>query len=87
MESKSNVIEQFRLHKTDTGSAAVQVALLTSRINSLTKHMQAFRKDISTKQGLMKMVSRRKCLLEYLRKTDNSRFLDVTERLRIRRKV
>ncbi len=87
MESKSSTIEQFRLHETDTGSTAVQVALLTQRINVLTRHMQVFRKDISTKQGLMNMVSKRKRLLEYLRSTDNQRFLDVTDRLKIRRKT
>jgi small subunit ribosomal protein S15 len=85
MESKSNTIEEFRLHNSDTGSADVQVALLTTRINNLTAHLKTNRKDVSSRRGLLMMVSKRRRLLDYLSKKDNPRYVDLTKRLKLRR--
>ena len=85
MEQKSNTIEQFRLHDTDTGSADIQVALLTKRINNLTEHLKSNRKDISSRRGLLIMVSKRRRLLDYLSDKDNKRYVDLTKRLKLRR--
>ena len=85
MEPKSNTIEQFRLHDTDTGSADIQVALLSHRINNLTEHLKSNRKDISSRRGLLMMVSKRRRLLDYLISKDNSRYVDLTKRLKLRR--
>ncbi len=85
MEPKSNTIEQFRLHNGDTGSADVQVALLTSRINNLTEHLKINRKDISSRRGLLMMVSKRRRLLDYLNRKDSSRYLSLAKRLKLRR--
>lgn len=85
MESKSNTIEQFRLHDVDTGSADIQVALLTSRINNLTEHLKINRKDVSSRRGLLMMVSKRRRLLDYLNSKDNSRYVELTKRLKLRR--
>ena len=85
MESKSNTIEQFRLHDADTGSADIQVALLTSRINNLTEHLKINRKDVSSRRGLLMMVSKRRRLLDYLNSKDNSRYVELTKRLKLRR--
>ncbi len=85
MEPKSNTIEQFRLHDKDTGSADIQVALLTSRINNLTEHLKSNRKDVSSRRGLLIMVSKRRRLLDYLSDKDNSRYVELTKRLKLRR--
>jgi len=85
MEPKSNTIEQFRTHDTDTGSADIQVALLTNRINNLTEHLKSNRKDVSSRRGLLMMVSKRRRLLDYLNSKDNSRYVDLTKRLKLRR--
>lgn len=85
MESKSNTIEQFRLHDGDTGSADVQVALLTGRINNLTEHLKVNRKDVSSRRGLLMMVSKRRRLLDYLDRKDHNRYVALTKRLKLRR--
>ncbi|MCS1409206.1 MAG: 30S ribosomal protein S15 [Verrucomicrobia subdivision 3 bacterium] len=85
MEPKSNTIEQFRLHGSDTGSADIQVALLTSRINNLTEHLKVNQKDVSSRRGLLMMVSKRRRLLDYLNSKDNSRYVALTKRLKLRR--
>lgn len=64
---KSTVIKKHRVHKTDTGSAKVQVALLDKRIKELTKHLQKHKKDVHSRHGLLKMVSKRKKLIKYLK--------------------
>lgn len=64
------VIEKYRLHENDRGSARVQVAILTARINDLTEHFRAHHKDHHSRRGLLKMVGRRRRLLDYLRRTD-----------------
>jgi small subunit ribosomal protein S15 len=85
MQAKSTTIEQFRLHNGDTGSADVQVALLTERINHLTEHLQTAKKDHSSRRGLLMMVGQRRRLLDYLHKTDVGRYQAITKKLKLRR--
>jgi small subunit ribosomal protein S15 len=85
MEVKLKVIEEFRTHERDTGSADVQIALLTQRINQLTEHLQKNLKDHSSRRGLLKMVSQRRRLLDYLHETDTSRYQTVTKKLKLRK--
>ena len=85
MASKTKTIESFRLHEKDTGSADVQVALLTERINSLTEHLQKFKKDHSSRRGLLMMVGQRRRLLDYLHNTNAVRYHAVTTGLKLRK--
>jgi small subunit ribosomal protein S15 len=85
-EVKTKVIGDYHRHDTDTGSPEVQIAILTSRITQLTEHLRANKHDESCRRGLLKMVGQRRRLLAYLRKTEYQRYLDVTERLSLRRK-
>ena len=82
---KSTIVEGFRLHEQDTGSADVQVALLTDRINRLTEHLQLNKKDHSSRRGLLVMVGQRRRLLDYLHTTDTSRYQAVTKKLKLRK--
>jgi small subunit ribosomal protein S15 len=82
---KVQVVQDFRLHDKDTGSADVQVALLTKRINELTEHLQKNVKDNSSRRGLLKMVSTRRRLLDYLHTTDANRYKAVTKKLNLRK--
>jgi ribosomal protein S15, bacterial/organelle len=84
MESKSKTIESFKLHEKDTGSADVQIALLTQRINHLTEHLQTNKKDHSSRRGLLMMVGQRRRLLDYLHSTDVSRYQAITKKLKLR---
>ena len=84
-EEKSGLITQFRRADSDTGSPEVQVALLTKRINSLTEHMRAHKKDFSSRRGLLKLVSQRADLLKYLRQTDRERYLALIGKLGLRK--
>jgi small subunit ribosomal protein S15 len=84
MEAKTKTIEQFKLHVKDTGSADVQIALLTQRINHLTEHLQTNKKDHSSRRGLLMMVGQRRRLLEYLETKDVSRYQTVTKKLKLR---
>ena len=81
----SSAVDQFRLHGTDTGSAQVQVACLTDRINQLTSHFQAHKKDFHSRQGLLRMVSRRRRLLEYLKRHDEDTYRKLLEALNLRK--
>jgi small subunit ribosomal protein S15 len=85
MESKTKVITDFKLHEKDTGSPDVQVALLTSRINHLTEHLQQNKKDHSSRRGLLMMVGQRRRLLDYLKSRDSKRYDSLIERLGLRR--
>ena len=85
MEAKTKTIETFKTHAKDTGSADVQIALLTQRINHLTEHLQAAKKDHSSRRGVLMMVSQRRRLLDYLKDTDVSRYQDVTKKLKLRK--
>jgi small subunit ribosomal protein S15 len=82
---KPNVVRQFRVHDTDTGSPEVQVALLTNRIAYLTDHFKGHAKDHHSRRGLLKLVSRRRRLLDYLRKESPDRYHRLIERLGIRK--
>jgi small subunit ribosomal protein S15 len=82
---KRKQIEAFRIHEQDTGSADVQIAILTQRINELTEHLQKNNKDHSSRRGLIMMVGRRRRLLDYLHKTDVDRYLAITKKLKLRK--
>ena len=84
-EQKKKVITDFKLSKQDTGSTEVQVALLTTRINGLSGHFQTNVKDNHSRYGLIKMVGERKRLLNYLRRTDPSRYHQLITRLDLRK--
>ena len=85
MEAKSKTITDFKLHERDTGSADVQVALLTQRINHLTEHLQRNVKDYSSRRGLIMMVGQRWRLLDYLHHKDISRYQTLTKKLKLRK--
>jgi len=84
MDSKAKTIGDFKLHERDTGSADVQIALLTQRINHLTEHLQKNKKDHSSRRGLLMMVGQRRRLLDYLQNTDVNRYQTVTKKLKLR---
>lgn len=84
-EEKTKIIEENRLHETDTGSAEVQVAILTKRINELTEHLKANKNDHHSRRGLLKMVGRRRNMLNYMAKKDVNRYRATIEKLGIRK--
>ncbi len=84
-DQKDKLITVNRVHGTDTGSAPVQVALLTERINLLTEHFKIHRKDHHSRRGLLKMVSQRRKLLEYLKLSDRDGYKKVVSRLDLRK--
>lgn len=84
-EKKSEILKEFGLHETDTGSPEAQVALLTSRINTLTEHLKFHKHDHHSRRGLLLLVGRRKGLLKYLASTDIERYRSLIERLGLRR--
>jgi small subunit ribosomal protein S15 len=84
VERKKSLIEQFRLHEGDTGSPEVQIALLSERVNGLTDHFKLHVKDHHSRRGLLKLIGKRRSLLEYLRKTNPERYRALTEKLGIR---
>lgn len=84
-EEKAAVIEKYALHTGDTGSAEVQIAVLTTRINSLTEHLKIHKKDHHSRRGLYKMIGQRHSLLNYLQKTDIDRYRNIIEKLEIRK--
>jgi len=83
-EKKQEIINTYQMHETDTGSAELQVAILTERINRLSLHLQSNKKDFSSRQGLLKMIGRRKHLLGYIQKQDQARYRALITRLGIR---
>lgn len=84
-EQKGEVIAQYRLSPHDTGSVEVQTAVLTKCINDLTEHLKKFRKDEHSRHGLRKMVSKRRSLLDYLKRIHEERYLKLIKALEIRR--
>ena len=84
-EVKERVVNDFRTHNNDTGSPQVQVALLTHRINELTDHFKTHKKDNHSRRGLLKMVSQRRSLLDYLRRRDIEGYHELINRLGLRR--
>jgi small subunit ribosomal protein S15 len=85
-DEKTTIITEYHTHETDTGSPEVQIALLTNRITQLTEHLRTNKHDESCRRGLLQMVGQRRRLLAYLRKVGYPRYLEVTERLNLRRK-
>lgn len=84
-DHKSKIIEDFRLGDADTGSPEVQVALLSARISELTEHFSKHKKDHHSRQGLLRMVNKRRKLLDYLKDRDSDRYRQLIERLGLRR--
>ena len=83
--NKGQIIHDFETHEKDTGSPEVQVALLTRRINDLTEHLKAHKKDHSSRRGLLKMVGTRSALLKYVNKKDTARYQSIISRLGLRK--
>jgi len=84
-EEKQEIIKEFQLHPKDTGSPEVQIALLTKRIEYLTEHFKVHKKDFHSRRGLLKLVGRRKRLLNYLKRKDIERYRKLIERLGLRK--
>ncbi len=82
---KTGIIDEYRLHKSDTGSTEVQVAVLTKRIKQLTAHMRVNKHDYHTQRGLLKLVGRRRRLLAYLTREDASRYNSLIKKLGLRK--
>jgi len=82
---KAQVVKQYQRARNDTGSPEVQIALLTERVNSLTDHFKAHVKDFHSRRGLLKMVSQRRKLLDYLKRSDADKYRSVIERLGLRK--
>ncbi|PIU42152.1 MAG: 30S ribosomal protein S15 [Candidatus Omnitrophica bacterium CG07_land_8_20_14_0_80_42_15] len=84
-EKKQKLMGDLKMHTKDTGSPAVQVTLLTCRINNLTEHFKKHKKDIHSRQGLLKMVNRRRRLLKYLKENDETKYREVVDKLELRK--
>ena len=82
---KESIVQNFEIHKGDTGSPEVQIAILTERINELTEHLKSHRKDHSSRRGLLKMVATRASLLKYVGKKDAKRYHGIISRLGLRK--
>lgn len=84
-EEKAKIIEEFKRHDGDTGSPEVQIALLTARIKYLTEHFKVHKKDVHSRMGLLKLVGRRRGLLNYLKKKDIERYRAILQKLGLRK--
>ncbi len=84
-DDKSQIIEEYRQNSTDTGSPEVQVALLSAKINQLTEHFAGHKKDHHSQRGLLRMVNKRRKLLDYLKENDEGRYKELISRLGLRR--
>ena len=84
-ETKERILTDYRTHESDTGSPQIQIALLTQRINELTEHFRTHKKDNHSRRGLLKMVSQRRSLLDYLKRKDIDQYHTIVERLGLRR--
>ncbi|HUS57915.1 MAG TPA: 30S ribosomal protein S15 [Planctomycetota bacterium] len=84
-DKKLQLVSEYRTHESDTGSPEVQIAILTEKINHLAEHLRTHQKDHTSRRGLLKMVGKRSTLLKYLTKKDRSRYLQLIERLGIRK--
>ena len=84
-EDKTQLVKEYKIHDTDTGSPEVQIAILTKRINELRAHFDAHKKDHSSRRGLLKLVSRRNQLLKYLTREDRTRYQQIIGRLGLRK--
>ncbi|WP_199623292.1 30S ribosomal protein S15 [Paenibacillus alkalitolerans] len=84
-ERKQQLIEEYKVHESDTGSPEVQIAILTENINGLTQHLREHKKDHHSRRGLLKMVGQRRKLLAYLKNKDVRRYSTLIEKLGLRR--
>ena len=84
-EAKTEIIESYRVHPTDTGSPEVQIAILSRRIGYLTDHFKTHKKDHHSRRGLLKLVGKRRRLLDYIKSNDVERYREVLQRLGIRK--
>ncbi|CEG22492.1 30S ribosomal protein S15 [Planococcus massiliensis] len=84
-ERKNELINEYKVHDTDTGSAEIQIAILTEDINNLNEHLRTHKKDHHSRRGLFKMVGRRRNLLKYLRENDVARYRELISKLGLRR--
>ena len=84
-EVKEKIVGDYKTHTSDTGSSQVQVELLTQRINELTEHFRTHKKDNNSRRGLLKMVSRRRKLLDYLKRSDINEYHEIITKLGLRR--
>lgn len=84
-EVKEQIVKDFQRHASDTGSPQVQIALLTQRITELTEHFRTHKKDNHSRRGLLKMVSMRRKLLDYLKRTEIEQYHEIVQRLGLRR--
>lgn len=84
-EKKTQIIEEFKAHARDTGSAQVQIAILTERINELGSHFKQHKKDFNSRRGLLSLVGRRRRFLNYLKKTDVKKYEEMLEKLSLRK--
>ncbi|MDD4343000.1 MAG: 30S ribosomal protein S15 [Eubacteriales bacterium] len=84
-EKKAAIIQEYKVHETDTGSPEVQIAMLTDRINYLTEHLKMHKKDHHSRRGLLKMVGKRRNLLNYIKKKDFDRYRAIISKLGLRR--
>jgi small subunit ribosomal protein S15 len=84
-ETKSDIINEYKIHDNDTGSPEVQIAILTRKINQLTEHLKLHKKDFHSRRGLLKMVGKRRGLLNYLRNTEPGRYRFIIEKLGLRK--
>lgn len=84
-EKKGSIIATYKEHAKDTGSPSVQIALLTERINMLSEHFKAHKRDHASRRGLLQMVSIRRRLLEYLKRTDPGKYQDILKKLDLRK--
>ncbi|MCD6101653.1 MAG: 30S ribosomal protein S15 [Candidatus Cloacimonetes bacterium] len=84
-ETKNAILQEFRIHETDTGSAAVQIALLTQRIFNITEHLKVHKKDHHSRRGLLQLVGRRRRLLDYIKKKDMNRYRKLIKALNLRK--
>ncbi|MBU5677466.1 30S ribosomal protein S15 [Alkaliphilus sp. MSJ-5] len=84
-ENKKVIIDSFKTHENDTGSPEVQIALLTERINHLNEHLKSHKKDHHSRRGLLKMVGKRRNLLNYLKDRDIERYREIIEKLGLRK--
>jgi small subunit ribosomal protein S15 len=84
-EKKQRLVREYRMHDKDTGSPEIQIALLTERINQLTEHLKKRTKDFSSRRGLLKLVGKRRRLLDYLKDTDLDGYREIVEKLGLRK--
>lgn len=84
-EKKGSILKDFKLHETDTGSADVQVALLTARINELAEHLKTHKKDHHSRRGLLRLVGKRRKLLDYMQRVNEKRYKEIIKKLELRK--